>query len=157
MRPAEWNHGFTDVDGQPDPTEWIRVLDTLRREPLYAAYKRRGTQKVGIPDQDLARRVLRFRTELALRNGTLAPELGRLFTDAGLTEVHVQEMPIVLRDPTALDNAMGLREWARFAHERRLIDAEDVEAWQRALDDAAANDAFLYSFSIFVTTGRRAA
>jgi SAM-dependent methyltransferase len=34
-------HPFTDVDAQPDPAAWIGVLDRLRADPAYAAYKRR--------------------------------------------------------------------------------------------------------------------
>jgi ubiquinone/menaquinone biosynthesis C-methylase UbiE len=34
-------HAFSDVDAQPDPSAWIRVLDTVGRDPHYAAYKRR--------------------------------------------------------------------------------------------------------------------
>jgi ubiquinone/menaquinone biosynthesis C-methylase UbiE len=34
-------HAFTAVDDQPDPSAWIEVLDTMRREPAYAAYKAR--------------------------------------------------------------------------------------------------------------------
>jgi hypothetical protein len=34
-------HGFVGVDAQEDPHTWIRVLDTLDREPFYVAYKRR--------------------------------------------------------------------------------------------------------------------
>lgn len=35
-------HPFTDVDAQPDPAAWIGVLDRLRADPAYAAYKRRA-------------------------------------------------------------------------------------------------------------------
>jgi protein-L-isoaspartate O-methyltransferase len=38
---ARRDHAFTDVDAQPDPEAWIDVLDRLRDEPPYAAYKRR--------------------------------------------------------------------------------------------------------------------
>ena len=258
------DHAFTDVDAQSDPDAWVRVLDTLRQEPLYAAYKQRmvelldprtagrylevgtgtgddalafaarfsarvvgvdassvmveearrrglrdavaadahalpfeddsfdgawadrtfqhladppaalgemvrvvkpggrivvadpdyGTQEVAVPDQELARRVLRFRAECALRNGTLAHQMARLFAQAGLTEVQVEAVPIVLRDPTALDNALGLRHWAGLAHEHGLIEAHEVPAWEVALDEAAANGCFLYSFSLFITGGR---
>jgi ubiquinone/menaquinone biosynthesis C-methylase UbiE len=34
-------HGFTAVDKQEDPTEWVAVLDKLAAEPFYATYKRR--------------------------------------------------------------------------------------------------------------------
>ncbi len=80
------------------------------------------TQVVDVEDQALARKVLRFRADHALRNGTLAHRMGGLFACAGLTDVAVEATTIVLRDPTALDNAMGLRDWAASAHERGLLE-----------------------------------
>jgi SAM-dependent methyltransferase len=263
MEPRQ--HGFTDVDAQDDPAAWIEVLDRVRAEPLYAAYKRRTmelldpqpggryldvgtgtgadalacakrfdvdvvgvdsshamideatrrglteavladahslpfhaesfdgaradrtlqhvadpvaalgemvrvvkpggsivvvdpdyeTQVVDVPDQELARRVLRFRADHALRNGTLAHQMGRLFVQAGLADVQVEAAPIVLRDPSALDNALGLRDWAGFAHELRLVRADEVQLWEEAIDHAAANGYFLYAFSLFITAGRK--
>lgn len=257
-------HAFTDVDAQADPAAWIEVLDRVRAEPLYAAYKRRtlelldpcaggtylevgagtgtdalaceehfgvtvvgvdasrtmvdeassrglrnavvadahelpfrpasfegawadrtfqhledpatalgemarvvkpggrvvvvdpdyGTQAVSVPDRQLAEAVLRFRSQ-RLRMGTLAQQMGRLFVDAGLTDVVVEAVPIVIRDPAALDNALGLRDWAGIAREQGLLDAPDVAAWERGLDEAAAGGWFLYSFSLFVTAGRK--
>jgi ubiquinone/menaquinone biosynthesis C-methylase UbiE len=46
-----------------------------------------GTQVVDVPDQELARRILRFRADCAVRNGRLAHQLGRLFVKAGLADV----------------------------------------------------------------------
>jgi len=257
-------HAFTAVDEQDDPSAWIDVLDRVRREPAYAAYKRRlaelleprgggrylevgtgtgadalelasrygahvtgvdvsramvdearrrglrdalvatadalpfedasfdgcwadrvfqhladpqaalaemvrvtrpggrlvvadpdyDTQVVDVADQELARKVLRFRADHLLRNGTLAHRLGGVFVRAGLTDVVVEALPVVLRDPTALDNAMGLRSWARVAHERGLLAPEEADAWVRALDAAVVGGHFLYAFSVFVTAGR---
>ena len=258
-------HGFTSVDDQADPASWVDVLDRVRREPAYAAYKarigellrpfgggtylevgsgagddaialasqygvrvvgvdssvtmvaeskRRGlseahvadaqalpfsdasfdgswadrvfqhlehpeaalaemtrvtkpggrivvadpdydTQVVDVADQQLARRILRFRSDHALRNGTLAHRMSGLFAHAGLTDVTVEAATVVLRDPTALDNAMGLRSWAETAHERGMASADDVRAWERQLDEAAAGGHFLYSFAIFLTAGTK--
>jgi SAM-dependent methyltransferase len=258
-------HAFTDVDAQPDPAAWVQVLDELRHEPLYAAYKRRtvelldpqpgarylevgtgtgtdalacverfrvsvvgadsssvmideakrrglrdavvadahalpfesesfdgawadrtfqhlaepvaalaemvrvvkpgggivivdpdyATQVVDVPDQELARRVLRFRAEFGLRNGTLAHQMGRLFVHAGLLDIRIEAVPIVLRDPTALGNALGLRDSASFAHKEGLVGGDEVPAWEAALDEAAANGSFLYSFCLFITAGRK--
>lgn len=258
-------HGFTAVDAQEDPASWIEVLDRVRREPAYVAYKsripellrpragerylevgagagddaialaesfgvkvvgvdasrvmveearRRGlaeaqvadahhlpfdhasfagawadrtfqhlaeprkaleelvrvvepggrivladpdyeTQVVDIEDQELARRVLRFRADQALANGTLAHRMGGLFARAKLTDVTVEAAPVVLRDPTALDNVMGLRTWARTAHDRGFLAEEDVAAWERALAEAIAGGGFLYAFSVFLTAGMR--
>jgi hypothetical protein len=80
--------------------------------------------------------------------------MGRLLVQAGLEDVGVEAQPVVLRDPAALDHALGLRDWAGIAHARGALEADDVVAWERALDDAAAGGWFLYSFSLFLTAGR---
>jgi SAM-dependent methyltransferase len=258
-------HAFTAVDEQEEPSSWIGVLDRLREEPEYAAYKRRivellepvsegryldvgtgtgtdalalasglgvevvgvdvsrtmvdearrrglreahvaraealpfadasfdgcwadrtfqhlaepeialaemvrvakpggrvvvadpdyDTQVVDVADQHLARRVLSYRADHALRNGTLAHRMGGLFARAGLTDVSVEGAPVVLRDPTALDNALGLRSWAAVAHERGLLDAADVARWEETFDCSIADGHFLYSFSLFLTAGTK--
>jgi SAM-dependent methyltransferase len=113
------------------------------------------TQVVDVEDQELARRVLRFRADHALRNGTLAHRMGGLFVEAGLTDLVVEAVPIVLRNPASLDNAMGLRTWAGTGHERGLLGDDDVLAWERQLDDAIRKQRFLYAFSIFITAGTK--
>jgi SAM-dependent methyltransferase len=260
----EPRHAFTAVDEQDDPSAWIEVLDRVRQEPAYAAYKRRvaelvaptkggrylevgtgtgadaleladrfgihvtgvdvsrvmveearrrglhdalvasaealpfedasfdgcwadrvfqhlaepevalaemvrvtrpggrlvvadpdyDTQVVDVADQDLARKVLRFRADRLLRQGTLSHRLAGAFASVGLRDIVVEAFPVVLRDLAALDNAMGLRSWARVAHERGLLDEGDAESWERAIDDAVAGGHFLYAFSVFVTAGR---
>ena len=258
-------HSFTSVDEQPDPRFWVDVLDRVRAEPQYAAYKtrvaellrpkrggrylevgtgtgadalalaaryevetvgvdvsqtmidearRRGlrdsrvarpetlpfaedsfegvwadrtlqhvqdpnaalaemvrvakpggrivvadpdydTQVVDTSDQALARRVLRFRADHLLRNGTLAHLMGGRFVQAGLLDVEVEVATVVLRNPAAFDNAMGLRSWAATAHERGMLDREEVVAWEREFDAAVAEGRFLYSFSLFLTAGMK--
>jgi SAM-dependent methyltransferase len=261
----EPEHAFTAVDEQADPSSWVDVLDKMRQEPAYIAYKRRAaellrptkggrylevgtgtgtdalalasrfgvdvvgvdasttmidearrrglqeaqvadaaslpfdassfdgcwadrtfqhladpvaalaemvrvtksggrvvvadpdydTQVVDVADQALARRVLGFRADHALRNGTLAHRTGGLFVRAGLTDVSVEAATVVLRDPTALDNAMGLRDWAGVAHERGLLEADHVAAWEQMIDDSVAEGHFLYSYSLFITAGTK--
>ena len=265
MRPRTSEHGFTSVDEQDDPGAWVEILDRVRAEPAYAAYKDRiaellqatggrryldvgcgpgadalelarrfgvevagvdasqtmvdearsrgleraevadavslpfedgafdgcwadrtfqhlaypeaalrelvrvtkpgggivaadpdyDTQVVDVPDQELARRVLRFRADHLLRNGTLAHRMGGLFAAAGIVDVTVEAFPIVVRDPAAFDHAMGLRSWARTASERGHLSLDDAESWERQIDDAIAADRFLYSFSVFVTAGSK--
>jgi hypothetical protein len=53
-----------------------------------------GTQVVDVPDQELARRVLRFQAD-GVRNGTPAHQMWRLFAREGLADVHVEAAPIV--------------------------------------------------------------
>jgi SAM-dependent methyltransferase len=113
-----------------------------------------GTQVVSVDDQDVARRVFEWRAQ-RLRNGTLAHRLAARLVATGLVDVHAEGVPIVLRDPTALDNALGLRDWATFAHADGFLTADEVPRWQRQLDDAAAAGRFLYSFCIFITAATK--
>lgn len=111
------------------------------------------TQVADVSDQELTRRVFRFRADHALRNGTLAHRAGGLFVRAGLVDVHVEAAPVVLRDPAGLDHAMGLRGWAAVAHERGHLEADAVRRWEDGVDAAAAAGHFLYAFTLFLTVG----
>lgn len=213
-------HGFTSVDTQPRPAEWVEVLDRLSAEPFYAAYKQRlqeflraepgglflevgagtgnaavalrsrwggaevvavdssltmiaqardrgvprgvvadghrlpfaagqfdgawadrvlqhvvepgrvlddllrvvrpggrvaladpdyDTQVLDINDQELARRVLRFRADAGLRNGALAHRHAGLLAARGLHDITAEARTLVVRDPLAADHVMGLR------------------------------------------------
>lgn len=245
-------HAFSAVDEQPDPSAWIDVLDRVRRDPFYAAYKqrvgellrpvrgglyldvgagtgadalelaerygvsavgvdssetmvaearRRGladahvadahslpfadaafdgasadrtfqhlgdperalaelvrvvrpggrvvvadpdyeTQVVAVDDGELAGRIRRRRVE-HLRNGSLAHRMGALFAAAGLEALEVETRTLVVRDPTAVDNVMGLRSWA--------VGTPDEAAWQAAFDAAVAAGTFLYAVTFFLT------
>jgi SAM-dependent methyltransferase len=115
-----------------------------------------GTQVVGVDDQELARRVLRLRADHLLRNGTLAHRMPALFAAAGLAEVRVEAMTLVVRDPTAVDNVLGLRTWAATGHRRGLLSAEDAAAWPEAVDRAVTAGRFLYAVTFFLTAGTRA-
>jgi SAM-dependent methyltransferase len=113
------------------------------------------TQVVDVEDQELARRVLRFRADHLLRNGTLAHRMPGLFAAAGLEQVRVEAMTPVVRDPTAVDNVMGLRTWAATAHQRGKLAAQDAAAWPEAIDRAVAAGRFLYAVTFFLTAGTR--
>ena len=111
-----------------------------------------GTQVVDIRDQDLADRVLGFRAGVG--GWRLGHQMPRLFAEAGLTDVRAEALPVVVTDPAALDNALGLRTWAGLAAAQGLLDRADAARWEAALDEAAAGGWFLYAFCVFITTGR---
>ena len=79
--------------------------------------------------------------------------MGGLFAEAGLTDVVVEAAPVVLRDPTALDNAMGLRTWAAVAHERGALQAGGRGGVGAGDRRRRRRRALLYSFSVFPTAG----
>jgi SAM-dependent methyltransferase len=105
-----------------------------------------GTQAVAVEDEEIARRVLGSRVR-HLRNGTLAHRMAGRFAAAGLQKVEAEAMTLVVRDPTAVDNVMGLRSWAD--------GTADADAWHTAIDDSIARGAFLYAVTFFLTAGTK--
>jgi len=97
--------------------------------------------------------VLEFRAGIG--NWTLAHQMPRAFAQAGLSRIEAEAIPIVVRDPTALDNTLGLRDWARLSVEQGLISKEDAATWEAMLDESIAGGWFLYAFNIFLTRGTK--
>ncbi|MDN3027862.1 methyltransferase domain-containing protein [Streptomyces sp. S.PB5] len=256
-------HGFTSVDAQSRPGDWVRVLDRVGAEPFYAAYKQRlqellrptagglflevgagtgdaalalrsrwgaeavavdssstmvaqarargltraavadghqlpfrggrfdgawadrvlqhvadpdrvldellrvvrpggrialadpdyDTQVLDIDDQDLARRVLRYRADVSLRNGTLAHRHAGLLTARGLRDLTVEARTLVVRDPSAVDNVMGLRTWAHTAAARGHLGLTDADRFVVQFDEAVRTGGFTYAVTFFLTAG----
>jgi SAM-dependent methyltransferase len=114
-----------------------------------------GTQTLELPDQPLARKVLDFRAHHALRNGTLAHQLGRWFVEACLEDVTVEERTLVVRDPTSVDNVLGLRSWARAALAQGRMSEPEVQRFEASYDEVVAAGRFRWSVSFFITSGRK--
>jgi hypothetical protein len=64
-------------------------------------------------------------------------------------------MTLVVRDPTAVDNVMGLRTWAATAHEHGALTSVDAASWAPAIDRAVASGRFLYAVTFFLTNGTK--
>lgn len=135
--------------------EIVRVTKPAGRivvvDPDYA------TQVMEFPDQELAHRVLRFRADCGLRNGTLAHRMQGMFVALGLSDVRVEPMTLVVRDPTAVDNVMGLRTWARSAQKLGYVSEEDVIRWEALFDETVAAGRFMYAVTFFLTAGAKPA
>jgi SAM-dependent methyltransferase len=113
------------------------------------------TQVVECPDQELARRVLRFRTDRGLRNGALAHRMPAMFGRAGLSNIETEPLMLVVRDPTSVDNVMGLRSWARSAQLAGYLSVEDADRWEQLFDETAVAGCFLYALAFFITAGTK--
>jgi hypothetical protein len=113
------------------------------------------TQVMEFPDQSLARSVLRYRAERMLRNGKIAHRMPAMFRDAGLRSVQVEPNTLTVRDPTAIDNVMGLRTWARSAASNEFISTEDADRWEDLFDETVRSGKFLYAVTFFITSGVR--
>ena len=109
------------------------------------------------PDPVLAQQVLDFRAHHMLRNGTLAGQMTDLFVRAGFEDVSVEEMVLVVRDPGAVDNVMGLRSWARTAQGLGRLRDEEVRRWEALYDAVVADGRLLWSVTFFITSGRKPA
>ncbi|KAB1912732.1 methyltransferase domain-containing protein [Micromonospora sp. AMSO31t] len=109
------------------------------------------TQVLDIADQRLARRVLRFRADVLLRNGTLAHQHAGLLATHGLVDITVEARTLVVRNPTAVDNVLGLRSWAATAAERGALDPAEARAFASQFDDAVAALRFTYAVTFFIT------
>jgi SAM-dependent methyltransferase len=134
--------------------ELVRVTRSAGR--IVAVDPDYDTQVVDVADQALARRVLRWRADHCLRNGTIAHRMGGMFVAAGLSQVKVDAMTLLVRDHTAVQNVMGLRSWAASAHAAGILSADDAARWPVLIDKAIAAGRFLYAVTFFVTSGSKA-
>jgi SAM-dependent methyltransferase len=112
-----------------------------------------STQAMSFPDSDLAKRVLAYRAEHGLRNGTLAHRMPEVFQGCGLSSVSVETARLRVTDPTAVDNVMGLRTWARSASELGHMAEEDAMRWEQLFDETVGDGTFEWSVDFFITIG----
>ena len=133
--------------------EMIRVLKAGGRfvavDPDY------DTQVMEFPDQQLARQVLRFRVEAGLRNGAIAHRMPAMARKSGLKDVEIEARTLIVRDPGAVDNVMGLRTWAGTASEEGFLDRSEVARWERLYDETVRAGNFLYAVTFCITSGTK--
>ncbi len=135
--------------------EIVRV--TKARGRVVVADPDYGTQVLSFPDRELARRVLRYRAERGLRQGTLGHRMAALFTRSGLADVESEARTLVVRDAAALDNVLGLRTWAGPAHAAGELSPKEVATWERLFDETVAAGRFRWAVTFFLTAGTKAA
>lgn len=122
-----------------------------------------GTVVVADPDQEslliavpgvrreLTDAVKRLRRDVGYRNGRLASELPDLFRAAGLSDVSVDALPLLLRDP---DEAFGLPKWVRLWRAEAGFTDDDEAEWSAGMDRARQHG-LVYSVTFLIVSGRR--
>ena len=108
------------------------------------------------PTRNWRARCAAARADHALRNGSLAHRMAGRFAAAGLCDIRVEARTLIVRDPAAVDNVMGLRTWAESAHARGILSADEAARWPAMLDEAIAAGRFLYAVTFFLTRGVKA-
>jgi hypothetical protein len=66
-------------------------------------------------------------------------------------------MTLVVRDPTAVDNVMGLRTWARSAQKIGYVAEEDAIRWEALFNETVAAGRFMYAVTFFLAAGAKPA
>ncbi|MFD3622569.1 hypothetical protein ACFWWT_47070 [Streptomyces sp. NPDC058676] len=113
----------------------------------------RSCGRVDIDDQELARQVLRFRADVGLRNGSLAHQHAGLLAARGLHDTTVEARTLVVRDPSAADNVMGLRTWEHTAAAWAYLNPLDADRFVAQFDNAVRAGRFPYAVTFFLTAG----
>ncbi|MEU6023624.1 methyltransferase domain-containing protein [Micromonospora sp. NPDC047134] len=137
------------ADPRAAVTDLVRVVRPGGR--IVLADPDYDTQVLDIADQDLARRVLRFRADVLLRNGTLAHQHAGILAAHGLVDITVVPRTLVVRDPTAVDNVLGLRSWAATAAQRGALAPGEARAFEDQFDQAVSTRRFTYAVTFFLT------
>ncbi|MFD3309718.1 hypothetical protein [Streptomyces sp. NPDC058694] len=70
-----------------------------------------------------------------------------------MEDITVEARTLVVRDPTAVDNVMGLRSWAHTAAARGHLDSAAADRFVAQFDQAVRTGRFTYAVTFFLTSG----
>jgi hypothetical protein len=88
------------------------------------------------------------------RNGWIALQMPQLFLDAGLTDLTAEPFTVTSTSLQAVLGRVPYREAVDLAIQDGIVDAAQMSAWWRSLEDRAGT--FLWSMTGFAFAGRRA-
>jgi len=131
--------------------ELVRVLRAGGR--LVLADPDYDLQALEIEDQHLARRVLRYRADVMVRNGACAHRQAGRLIDRRFEDVAVEARTIVVRRPDALDNVLMLRSWAHHAVGRGHLPLSEADRFVRQFDQSVATGKLTYVLTFLLTSG----
>lgn len=132
--------------------ELVRVLRAGGR--LVLADPDYDLQALEIEDQDLARRILRYRADVMVRNGASAHRQAGRLADRWFEEIDVEARTMVIRRPDVVDNVLMLRDWAHHAVGRGCLPLSEAERFVRQFDQSVAAGKLTYVLTFLLTSGR---
>jgi ubiquinone/menaquinone biosynthesis C-methylase UbiE len=109
---------------------------------------------VDAPDPALTRMLLNLNCD-SYRNGRIGRHMRALFIEAGLVDVVVEPLTVLLEDYALATQILALEGTVTRAQEAGLVDAAAVARWLAALQDASAAGRFFGSLTAFVVAGRK--
>jgi len=112
-------------------------------------------QALEIADQELARRILRYRADVMVRNGALAHRQAARLVDRAFEEIEVEARTVVVRRPGAIDNVLTLRGWAHHAVGRGHLPMSEAERFVRQFDRSVRDGKLTYVLTFLLTSATK--
>jgi SAM-dependent methyltransferase len=130
--------------------EIVRVLK--RNGVVVLAEPDQATLRIIGTDPDLTQPIIRYRTDVGVRNGRFASRLAPLLRSLGMRSVNSESFPISISDPA---DAFGLPTWPQLLVERGWFTEGQADRFLASLDHAVELGTFRYAFDVVVTWGHR--
>jgi ubiquinone/menaquinone biosynthesis C-methylase UbiE len=112
------------------------------------------TAIVDAPDRQLTRRLLNFYCD-GFRDGWMGRRLPGLFREAGLTEIAVEPVTVLLTDLSQANAVLALEETVNRAAEAGAVSESAGIAWIDGLRAASETGRFFAAVSGFMVAGRK--
>ncbi len=103
----------------------------------------------------VARRIVQFISDRAIRNGWIGRQLASLFQRAGLDAVDTSGDVFIIRDFQLADRIWGLSLYSGLAQEAGYVTVAERDAWLRELQEAQGARRFFGAMTGFVASGRK--
>jgi ubiquinone/menaquinone biosynthesis C-methylase UbiE len=110
------------------------------------------TAIVDAPDRALTRRLLNFYCD-GYRDGWMGRRLPGLFRAAGLTEIIVEPVPVLLTDLAQANVVLALEDTVRRAAAAGVVSTDEGAAWLDGLRTASEHGHFFAAITAFMVMG----